>query len=653
MKKLSKILQNRKCGFSLAEALITLLIVCIITLASVPVLTKKKRSKLDNQRHGYYACYWDANGILQAKMMYNSVISDGKVVWDEEEGRYGCEFNPPSGAKNFVATIIGGGGGGAGAAALSGHERKTFTTPGMETWFAPDTGIYEFLVVGGGGGGGSGDDEYNGLRGGAGSPGEFVYINNIEINKNEPIEVTVGEGGGAADDLSGMGKDGNLSRVEIENPDIRMTAQGGGGGVGYDIADSCGVFGSISQRLKQGALRGYNFQGEYKEYNFGCGSDQPKMTIFGSGVPGEKRTYPGGVKTFMSYFWDLKGSDNPNESEIIGKGAAGLSSIIQKTNGATFWSEESQNKFKYNNNENLAKNYNDKFGLKFNVPVQSSSPAGLLSMHNLPCKSLKYENYTGVLTPIGNSIMKRYGYCFDFENNYGAGGGGGGRYDGGSSMTSSRYDVKGVPGKDGFVGIKYKAIYAGLGGEAGKVMQIPYSELPQKTLLFPGRGGQGGFASPNISKSSLLDKKKNKTEGHSGQTSYIKNGTPVLGGAGAPQIDARKDSTYLSEKTMINSNSIKNKFLAGGNGKLSDVLTSKKESVGGLGGYNGTNNSANGSSLNGVIFQNGAAIGSFNRIYGAGAGGGGGSAYAGVVGTNVQTYGNGGDGASGLVFIQW
>lgn len=34
---------NREKAFSLAEALITLLIVCIITIVSVPVLTKKKR----------------------------------------------------------------------------------------------------------------------------------------------------------------------------------------------------------------------------------------------------------------------------------------------------------------------------------------------------------------------------------------------------------------------------------------------------------------------------------------------------------------------------------------------------------------------------------------------------------------------------------
>lgn len=43
----------------------------------------------------------------------------------------------------------------------------------------------------------------------------------------------------------------------------------------------------------------------------------------------------------------------------------------------------------------------------------------------------------------------------------------------------------------GFVGIARKSVYAGLGGEAGKVTQVPYAEMPQKTLLFPGKGGKG------------------------------------------------------------------------------------------------------------------------------------------------------------------
>ena len=101
-------------GFSLAEALITLLVVCIITIASVPVITKKHRAQ-SSVPHGSYACYWNGDALV-AKYTENKQVKDGKIVFDEEEGRYGCEFEPPKGAKNFVMTVIGGGGGGAGSA---------------------------------------------------------------------------------------------------------------------------------------------------------------------------------------------------------------------------------------------------------------------------------------------------------------------------------------------------------------------------------------------------------------------------------------------------------------------------------------------------------------------------------------------------------
>lgn len=54
--------KRRFYGFSLAEALITLLIVCLITLASVPVLTERHRNKMlspnkeNTNEHGKYLC---------------------------------------------------------------------------------------------------------------------------------------------------------------------------------------------------------------------------------------------------------------------------------------------------------------------------------------------------------------------------------------------------------------------------------------------------------------------------------------------------------------------------------------------------------------------------------------------------------------------
>ena len=65
-------------GFSLAEALITLLIVCVITIASVPVITKKHRAKL-NLPHGVYACYWNGDNLV-AKYSINGRESDLSLI---------------------------------------------------------------------------------------------------------------------------------------------------------------------------------------------------------------------------------------------------------------------------------------------------------------------------------------------------------------------------------------------------------------------------------------------------------------------------------------------------------------------------------------------------------------------------------------------
>ena len=61
MKKVSP--KHSACkGFSLAEALMALLVVSLITIATIPVITKKKRS-LENIPHGQWTCEIDEDGM--------------------------------------------------------------------------------------------------------------------------------------------------------------------------------------------------------------------------------------------------------------------------------------------------------------------------------------------------------------------------------------------------------------------------------------------------------------------------------------------------------------------------------------------------------------------------------------------------------------
>ena len=99
-------------AFSLAEALITLLIVCLITLASIPILTKKKRNP-NEAASGKWICTLNSTGRY---VVYSSSDPKGDIndpdTWRTLENATGCTFVPPQNAKNFGVTVIGGGGGG-------------------------------------------------------------------------------------------------------------------------------------------------------------------------------------------------------------------------------------------------------------------------------------------------------------------------------------------------------------------------------------------------------------------------------------------------------------------------------------------------------------------------------------------------------------
>ena len=64
--------ESAKNGFSMAEALITLLIICVVAIASAPVITKKHKSKV-NLPHGAYACYWNDDKLV-AKYVINGTV---------------------------------------------------------------------------------------------------------------------------------------------------------------------------------------------------------------------------------------------------------------------------------------------------------------------------------------------------------------------------------------------------------------------------------------------------------------------------------------------------------------------------------------------------------------------------------------------------
>lgn len=210
---------KKQYAFSLAEALITLLIVALISLASVPVITKKKR--VLSNAHGMWMCTLNQNGYA---MYY--LKSDG--AWHVTNRTY-CTFLPPKEARNFELTIIGGGGGGA-----SGNTRNEdfiLTDGNTKSFVAPGTGSYRIYLVGGGGSGGNRKNNANRCQenpGGAGSSGGFKH-SVLNLTKDTTYFIAAGSAGRGSNDTGGS--DGTNSYIKsLSTGSILEQATGGKGG---------------------------------------------------------------------------------------------------------------------------------------------------------------------------------------------------------------------------------------------------------------------------------------------------------------------------------------------------------------------------------------------------------------------------------------
>ena len=223
-------IKNKKFGFTLAEALMALLVISLITIASIPVITKKKRL-VETTPHGKWMCTRNASG---QHIVYGSEANpSGWVVSGDK-----CQFLVPRGARGFVVSAIGGGGGGGG----SSVETEVFSDQNYQVTKA---GKYKFFVVGGGGQGGGWDCDFSDRRFGlTGAAGGVAYGEIYLDLKTSFLTLTKGSGGNNGGSWDGAaGTDTVITRHYGYNQQEEIVrargGQGGGSRQGLFYGSSC------------------------------------------------------------------------------------------------------------------------------------------------------------------------------------------------------------------------------------------------------------------------------------------------------------------------------------------------------------------------------------------------------------------------------
>ena len=101
----------KKRAFSMAEALVTMLVVALLVAASIPVFTKKHRTIDNNVEHGKWACKY-INGELHSAMAKDI---DSPLPEDKDWSK-GCVFKGIGNTVKYMYVEVYGGGGGASVA---------------------------------------------------------------------------------------------------------------------------------------------------------------------------------------------------------------------------------------------------------------------------------------------------------------------------------------------------------------------------------------------------------------------------------------------------------------------------------------------------------------------------------------------------------
>lgn len=126
MYKINKTIKSKYKAFSLVEVLLSILIVSIILVLSVPMLTKKNDLKEEKIKGGSIGFYYTKANNTAFPCYVTTLKSDGsKTIVKDTSGKCEAyEFTVPLNVHKIDLTLVAGGGGGGGAAGGTVYEKE-------------------------------------------------------------------------------------------------------------------------------------------------------------------------------------------------------------------------------------------------------------------------------------------------------------------------------------------------------------------------------------------------------------------------------------------------------------------------------------------------------------------------------------------------
>lgn len=581
-------------GFSLAEALITLLIVSLLTLAAMPVITKKKKESVGR---GKLMCTINTNG---KHVMYDSLSGgnpNNPSTWREtnqkckmEDGteRDCCIFNIPGNARNFAMTAIGGGGGGA----ASSKTLKYWIGNG-DVNIDGNYGYYRVAAIGSGGAGGVDLSNYtyylqqgynfhlaryaDGRFGYAGGGG-MAAIGTAEYNIDEnTTKISM--------------KKGNSVSVKVIDFGFGQSPSGEDSYITRYYTDSTGKLAQEDIIRASGGEGGYSYCGGPDIVPHCILAQDVSVSIHHDGE--------GGAKGFIYY----NGNNNLYKSKATYASYSNSKSGCSSYSGRLL-SDESVGFTRGKNSVcfGYSKNYYYRINNFLNYNSNSSSGNFVNFLGQEPSdkeKLLGRGGNTGLKHTLGldEVYAEAYGYYIGNNNNM-------------------RDDVTRITQSgDGFVAMSTMIHSTGGGGKA-PVQFLDQQFTPtfkqRRLKIVIGEGGKGGYNTRYA-----FEEENTDANGSDGGATLIDNMYRLPGGKGG--------KTGYKKTAM--------KDTAGEDGEKTPLFYGKNEPLPAYGGLSGTNTGING--LSGMA-------------YGAGGGGGGLS----KDGDGNET-GKGGNGSPGIVILEW